>query len=128
MQHEHTHTRANEPPQTTRGRSSRPTAARPENLVTAAEVAAYLAVERGWVYENAELLGARRLGAGPRARLRFSLAEVDGRLSCSASRGSEEAVTPVAVPVRVRRRLRSSAQTDELLPILGRIPPGREVA
>jgi hypothetical protein len=37
--------------------------------------AAYLAVEESYVYEQAAELGARRLGLGPKPRLRFSLAE-----------------------------------------------------
>src|SRR5262245_8249957 len=60
-----------------------------EALVDAQAVADYLAVDRDWVYTHAAELGARRLGAGPRARLRFSLAEVDALLStCLADRGS----------------------------------------
>lgn len=50
-----------------------------ERLVDAVTVAAYLRVSRGYVYEHADELGCRRLGSGPRARLRFSLAEVDER-------------------------------------------------
>jgi hypothetical protein len=42
-------------------------------LATAAEVAACLGVERGWVYANQERLGVIRLGNGPKARLRFDL-------------------------------------------------------
>jgi hypothetical protein len=38
---------------------------------TAAEVAARFGVSRSWVYENAERLGAIRLGDGARPRLRF---------------------------------------------------------
>src|SRR4051812_44292192 len=38
---------------------------------TAAEVATRFGVSRSWVYENAERLGAMRLGNGTRARLRF---------------------------------------------------------
>jgi predicted DNA-binding transcriptional regulator AlpA len=37
----------------------------------AKEVAELLGVERDWVYEHAEELGASRLGTGPRPRLRF---------------------------------------------------------
>src|ERR1019366_5828947 len=43
------------------------------SLVSAAEVARELNAGRQWVYEHAEQLGARRLGDGPRARLRFDL-------------------------------------------------------
>jgi hypothetical protein len=56
-------------------------------LVDVAAVAAYLDVECSWVYEHADEIGFRRLGSGPKARLRFSLAEVDERLTgCTAGR------------------------------------------
>jgi hypothetical protein len=40
-------------------------------LLDAAAVARMLGVTRGWVYEHAAELGAIRLGAGSRPRLRF---------------------------------------------------------
>ena len=43
----------------------------PEQLVTATDVAARFGVSRTWVYDNAERLGAIRLGTGSKARLRF---------------------------------------------------------
>lgn len=45
-------------------------------LATAAEVAQRLGVRKSWVYANQERLGAIRLSAGPRARLRFDLERV----------------------------------------------------
>jgi hypothetical protein len=45
----------------------------PERLLTATELARRLGVKRPWVYEHAVELGARRLGGGPKARLRFDL-------------------------------------------------------
>jgi hypothetical protein len=42
-----------------------------ERFVTATDVAARFGVSRTWVYDNAERLGAIRLGTGSRARLRF---------------------------------------------------------
>jgi hypothetical protein len=51
------------------------------HLVDARSLAAYLGVGVSWVYEHADELGARRLGSGPKARLRFSLEEVDERLT-----------------------------------------------
>jgi predicted DNA-binding transcriptional regulator AlpA len=83
------------------------TAVRAESrFVDAAAVAAVLGVERSWVYEHADELGARRLGSGPRARLRFDLEEVDSWLtSCSQGRGSE------AVPGRAARA-ESAAQRN----------------
>jgi hypothetical protein len=58
------------------GRSERPA---PRRLLTAAEVSEWWAVERSWVYAHADDLGARRLGAGQRPRLRFDRDEVAER-------------------------------------------------
>jgi hypothetical protein len=92
-------------------------------LVDAVTVAAYLGVSRGYVYEHANELGARRLGAGPRARLRFSLTEVDERVgTCSAGRQSMAAELPGRDGLPTRRR-RASGTSVDLLPIRGRIGP-----
>lgn len=95
-------------------------ATRVDALVDAKAVAAYLNVQPGYVYEHADELGARRLGTGPRARLRFSLAEVVERLgACSAGRQSEpREPAPRAASARTRRR--RSGTSVELLPIRGR--------
>jgi len=91
-------------------------------LVDASVVAEHLGVTRGYVYQHADELGARRLGSGPRARLRFSLAEIDERLStCSASRESDS-LKPAPQAVSRPRRRRTMGTSDELLPIRGRIP------
>lgn len=58
-------------------------------LVSAAEVARELNVGRQWVYEHAEELGARRLGDGPRARLRFDLETVRAASVCLSSKQSQ---------------------------------------
>jgi predicted DNA-binding transcriptional regulator AlpA len=42
-----------------------------QQLLTATDVAARFGVSRAWVYDNAERLGAIRLGTGSKARLRF---------------------------------------------------------
>jgi len=47
-----------------------------DRLLTAAEVAHRFGVHRGWVYAHAGDLGVVRLGAGPRAPLRFDPATV----------------------------------------------------
>src|SRR3712207_6622404 len=44
--------------------------------LTAAQVALRFGVSRTWVYENADRLGAIRLGEGARPRLRFDLDRV----------------------------------------------------
>jgi hypothetical protein len=91
------------------------------SLVDAVRVAEHLGVSRDFVYEHAVELGARRLGSGPRARLRFDLAEVDSRLtSCSRSRGSEEAGSRTVERVRRRRRTSGLGTSVPLLPIRAR--------
>src|SRR4051794_21983633 len=52
-------------------------------LGTAAQLAELLQVDRCWVYEHKQLVGARYLGDGPRARLRFSPLEAMAALSRS---------------------------------------------
>lgn len=91
----------------------------PTTLVDAETVARYLGVERDWVYAHAAELGARRLGTGPKARLRFSLPELDERLTCSAGRESARAAERVAAPIRRSRRPASLGTEGELLPIRG---------
>lgn len=49
-------------------------------LLTAEEVAKWWGISRRWVYDHADDLGARRLGAGERPRLRFDPDEVAQRL------------------------------------------------
>jgi hypothetical protein len=45
-------------------------------MLTAAQVADRWSVDRAWVYDHADQLGARRLGSGKRPRLRFDPDEV----------------------------------------------------
>lgn len=54
-------------------------------MLSAAEVARRWDVSRRWVYEHAVVLGARRLGDGPRPRLRFDPGEVARRLGAGIS-------------------------------------------
>lgn len=67
-------------------------AAKARGMFSAAEVAELFGVSRRWVYDNAEALGARRLGCGARPRLRFDSGEVaeriDGLGRRPAARGS----------------------------------------
>jgi hypothetical protein len=55
----------------------------PARKLSAAQVAARWGVERAWVYDHAEQLGAMRLGTGPKPRLRFDAARVAEYLSSS---------------------------------------------
>jgi hypothetical protein len=89
-------------------------------LVDVEAVARYLAVDPSYVYEHAAELGARRLGSGPKARLRFRLEDVDKHLtSCCVSRQS-----PAPEPHRQddsrRRRRPPTGTSPPLLPIRGR--------
>jgi hypothetical protein len=86
-------------------------------------VAAHLGVEPSYVYAHAAELGARRLGSGPKARLRFSLEDVNRAVSCSLSRESSEAQTPTVEPRRRRRRPGGLGSDVVLLPIRGRLRP-----
>jgi hypothetical protein len=91
----------------------------PSNLVDATTVAEYLDVERDWVYAHASELAARKLGDGPKARLRFSLQEVDERLSaCYRSRESS-ALKPAPQATPRARRRRPAGTSAPLLPIKG---------
>src|SRR2546422_616448 len=90
-------------------------------LVTAAQLSTLVGVNRGFVYEHADDLGAYRLGHGPKARLRFSVDEALAglrRLSpCVGTRTSAENKTRMAER-KPRRQVRSSeGATVQLLPI-----------
>jgi hypothetical protein len=86
---------------------------RAAGLVGVQEVARVLGMSRGWVYRNAELLGARRLGDGRKPPLRFDLAQTLER----AQKLGIDARTS-EVPAAPRRRGR---------PPRGPLPPGVEM-
>lgn len=79
-------------------------------LIDAAEVARRFAVSREYVYEHAAELGAIRLGAGPKARLRFGAARVADRLAARPHPVTDPA--PKAAKPQARRR-----EAAPLLPI-----------
>ncbi|MFN2629615.1 MAG: hypothetical protein ABR569_13415 [Gaiellaceae bacterium] len=86
-------------------------------------VARLLGVERSYVYEHAIELGARRLGGGPKARLRFRLEDVEAALPCLPNKGSRSRVRP-AVKLGTRRRVATALGTNvPLLPIAGSTLP-----
>jgi hypothetical protein len=58
-------------------------------LVSATEIARRFGVSRQWVYENADRLGAVRLGRGARPRLRFDPQHVETRLDRVHERASQ---------------------------------------
>lgn len=82
-------------------------AAAPE-LVTAAKIATRLGVDRSFIYEHADELGAVKLGDGPRARLRFdpeNRRQASSRpFTCEARTASSQAA-PSTWPSAQRRRV-----------------------
>lgn len=97
--------------------------AAPDEWVSAAEIARRFSLSVDAVYEHADELGARRLGDGPKARLRFDPATVARALtSRSDGNGSQPAGSPPAsadsAPARRRRRA-PGAQRVPLIPIRG---------
>lgn len=82
----------------------------PGELIDAGELARRFGVSRAWVYSNAELLGAIRLGGGRRARLRFDPYAVARALAGD----NVAAPRPVRAPARQRMHRRPDAV---LLPI-----------
>jgi hypothetical protein len=104
-------------------------------FVSAGELAEVLGVSRGWVYENAERLGAyglavgpraeaRRNGAAPRPRLRFpldgALNKALGLLPCSSNLESQDAANASDKPKRSAGRTQRFGTSVPLLPIRGR--------
>jgi hypothetical protein len=84
-------------------------------LVTAAELATRLGRKRTWVYENADGLGALRLGDGSRPRLMFNLAEVEDRLRSSPRDKAPPELRRRAAPRRSWQA--KTARKVELLPV-----------
>jgi hypothetical protein len=78
---------------------------------TADQVALRLGVSRDYVYRHADELGARRLGEGPRAHLRFDPAAV------AAYGRSDDPIEQVSA--RASRSRRGPTHDVELLPIRG---------
>jgi hypothetical protein len=64
-------------------------------------------LSRGWVYKHARELGGQRMGAGPKARLRFRADEVQQRLSELRADRTEAA----------RAEVRDAWEHVELLPV-----------
>lgn len=86
----------------------------PDRLLTAAQVAEWWGVDRGWVYQHAQALGAQRLGTGTRPRLRFDPHQVARRLN------RPEESRPPGTPGGKRRRSRVTARNPaRLLEIRG---------
>jgi hypothetical protein len=93
-------------------------------LISAEEVAGWWGVGRRWVYDHADELGARRLGAGPRPRLRFDPDEVAERLGSPAGRRRSESTGGDRGPDSLSSRSRAKvARQSRRQP--GTTPPRR---
>lgn len=71
-------------------------------LLTAAQLAERLEVDRSWVYDNATRLGALKLGTGRRPRLRFDPAIVAAALGLPTNSISAE-TSPVSESTAIPR-------------------------
>lgn len=86
----------------------------PDGLLSAAQVATRLGVERSWIYDHAEELRVVRLGDGPRPRLRFDPAVVaelkltrrrpGGSRTPVRTRAAGVDLLPIKPATRTRRR------------------------
>lgn len=87
--------------------------------LSASEVATMLGINRDAVYRRADELGAKRIGSGPKARLRFDADAVTAALSaCSASRDSLSQDPPQQQRSRPRRAT-AAGNAFPLLPVRG---------
>jgi hypothetical protein len=93
-------------------------------LLTAEQVARRSGHSRGWVYDNAEKLGAVRTGDGPRPRLRFPADCLDRLSAGSQGRRTREDKDPAPTQNRERRRHPKRQGASEYLPIR-RVEPVR---
>lgn len=92
-------------------------------MVDAATLARALAVSRAFIYEHAAELGAQRLGAGPKARLRFDIETARAAMGCyvgsqsqPANPSAEAKNTPRVTPRR-RRSPDDSPATGHILAV-----------
>jgi hypothetical protein len=94
-----------------------------DGLVDAGALAVELGVARSFVYEHADELGARRLGNGPRARLRFDVETAREAICRCADRQSQARIASAEAenerqPARARRRLpQRLPQPGAILPV-----------
>jgi hypothetical protein len=101
-----------------------PELATPAEWIDVHEVARRFSLSEATIYTHADELGGRRLGDGPKARLRFHPPTVAKALtSRGQSNGSQGPGSPadaVKSPPARRRRGSSGAQRVPLIPIRGR--------
>lgn len=84
-------------------------------LVDTATLAETLGVSSGFVRAHADQLGAVRIGDGPKARLRFDIAQALAALAKTASASPSKAAPAVA-----RRHAAGRRTSVPLLPVRGR--------
>jgi hypothetical protein len=95
-------------------------------LVDATTLARALGVDRDWVYARARELGAVRLGAGPKARLRFDVARARAALAVQDGEdpGSPgQAAEPARAPSRAARAGGCAAHPGEGWPVRAMLRP-----
>jgi hypothetical protein len=81
----------------------------PPLLVDAATLARLLSLDRGWIYANANRLGAVRVGDGARPRLRFDPAVA--RSALAAPRATHMGPQSGPAPPAPRQRRRGTRQS-----------------
>ncbi len=86
----------------------------PARLLDATQLARHLGVTRTWVYEHAQQLGALRLGAGSKARLRFDL----DTATAAIKNLHEPTPGSVAPAVETPRRGRPRRRPQPAVPLL----------
>jgi hypothetical protein len=97
-----------------------PVAIAPGGWIDAKSLARIVGRSPGWVRENADLLGGRRLGEGPKAPYVFNVDEaLDGLPSCQANRRSPEPPSGNSKPDRAAPKPAEVGTSADLLPIRG---------
>jgi hypothetical protein len=92
----------------------------PVRWVTATQLARLIGRSPQWVREHAALLGAKRLGEGPRAPYLFNVPEAFDRLpSCQSNRESPRSDSPAKRSDQANRQRGAMGTTTDLLPIRG---------
>jgi hypothetical protein len=71
----------------------------PVGLLTVSQLARHLGLNRAWVYEHADDLGAIRIGDGPKARIRF-----DFDTARAALRKNQASRAPAPASAKPRRK------------------------
>lgn len=88
-------------------------------LIDAREVAGRYGVSAEWVRDNADTLGAVRLGTGARPRLRFDPEKVAAALTADEQRRGSQAPHPPPRRRKTQARPPATANGCPLLPVRG---------